>query len=229
MAIYLGKPCWSYPLPVSSGCSLIAFKGHFSSAESQYVLFIPLSQTVKRVLCKKHPKERNVINPNDAGEQLSHRALTHSTCEIWVQSTSHCSKLLLGKAFPPNDLSAWAAIFPCWSHSSSLLLPSQPLSDPTATQSSSCHFFWPYFRQRLFLSYLTKLYQVHKALKGLKNSRRKCVQITFAGVNTGCRFPAPFLAQMWRCVPHWHNSSKQQTEYCTHRTVCLSAAHTLHR
>lgn len=85
--------------PVSPGCLLIVFKGHFSPAESQHVLFIPLSQPVKRMLCKKHPKELNVIKPHDAGEWLSHRALTHSSCKSEYNALSTTLSLRLAKLF----------------------------------------------------------------------------------------------------------------------------------
>lgn len=128
IVINLDKPYRFYPFPVSSVCFLIVFKEHFSSAEPQHVLlFIPLPQTAKRMLSKKHPKELNVINLYDA-DQLSLRALTHSSHEVWIQYTFHYSKSLLGEVFPSNDLSVGAAILPCWSHSSSLPLPPQPLS-----------------------------------------------------------------------------------------------------
>jgi len=67
--------------PSSPGCFLIAFKGHFSSSESQCALFIPLSQTVERMPYKKHPKELTIINRLSARKQVSQRTLTHSSCE----------------------------------------------------------------------------------------------------------------------------------------------------
>lgn len=72
--------------PSSPGCFLIAFKGHFSSSESQCALFIPLSQTVERMLYKKHPKELTIINRLSARKQVSQRTLTHSSCEGWIQN-----------------------------------------------------------------------------------------------------------------------------------------------
>lgn len=70
--------------PSSPGCILLAFKGHFSSSESQCALFIPLPQTLERMLYKKHPKELNVINRPDTRKQK--RTLTHSSCEGWIQN-----------------------------------------------------------------------------------------------------------------------------------------------
>lgn len=165
------------------------------------------------MLCKKHPKELNVINPHNAGEQLSHRALTHSSSKSEYNALS--TKTLLGKAFPSNDLSAWAATLLSWSHSSSLPLPPQPLSTFQSQLQPSLEViicFGPISdKDWVFLSYFTKLYYVHKALKWL-NRRRKCLQITFTGVDAGFRFPAPLLAQTRRCVPQRHDASKQRTE-----------------
>lgn len=99
VAISLGKHYSSPILPVSSGCFLIVFKGHFFSTDSQDDLFTPsfpdsqkdaLQEASKGTECDKSPRCRRAIAPqgSDTAVKPAYNAIS-STVSLCLAKLFH--------------------------------------------------------------------------------------------------------------------------------------------